>query len=508
MTSVSPPRFSSRRVRSSMIVDVRAPALDVLGVPQRGRVAPPADDRGVGLHRRRGRGPSSWRLRAGGWRRPRVALRTSSSVGTTSATARIDRDHRRPAVQAQGRIGGRRWSAACAGAAGESRQEVDDGRRQDRQPRPGHQRRPEVVAADVGVDVRRGEEAGDRHGRPGQQRVARPRTAVAMNAIGMSGARIPNWVDGPRHQVAELARQLPERVGHAVAELLGQDDVLEPLPGVGRAVHERGTERPGAKRQLEVDEEDRERQHADARERRAGRGARSRVDREDVEPDRDRPAGSSGSGCRGRARRPRPPRPGSGRRGRRWSASGRRRRRPARTRSSQATSSHSRIATNARWSVCVSAWVAIAQAVGMSARPIPAAIPSTSRPVRRRTRSTVTAAATATQIAEKQVHQERRFAERLEDDRRQPADQHVRREPGRVGRAHERRDRLQLPGVPERDAGQEGERGGHEGDQPDQQRGGQARASHHPSNRLHMTPHRLMASDTTTRLIAPSMPQR
>ena len=50
--------------------------------------------------------------------------------------------------------------------------------------------------------------------------------------------------------------------------------------------------------------------------------------------------------------------------------------------------------------MCVSAWVAIAQAVGISARPMPAAMPSTSRPVRRRTRSTVTAAATATQIAE------------------------------------------------------------------------------------------------------------
>ena len=66
-----------------------------------------------------------------------------------------------------------------------------------------------------------------------------------MKAIGMSGARIPNWVDGPRHEVAELARQLPERIVEAVAELLGQDDVLEPLPGLGRAVDERGAERSG-----------------------------------------------------------------------------------------------------------------------------------------------------------------------------------------------------------------------------------------------------------------------
>ena len=236
-----------------------------------------------------------------------------------------------------------------------------------------------------------------------------------------------------------------------------------------------------------------------------------RVDRDDVERDRDRPAGSSASGCRGRARRRRRPRSGSGRRGR--PSTGRRRRGRAsssrlRTRSSQATSSHSRIATNARWSVCVSAWVAIAQAVGISARPMPAATPSDQPAGQAADEVDRDGGRHGDADRREQVHHERRFAERLEDDRRQPAEQHVGRETGRVGRAHQRRDRLQLAGVPERDAGQEGERGGHEGDQPDQQRGGQALSSHHPSNRLHMTPHRLIASDTTTRLIAPSMPQR
>ena len=52
--------------------------------------------------------------------------------------------------------------------AGQAGQCIDQGGREDRQPGPGHQRRTEVVAADVGIDVRGGEEAGDRRGRPGQ----------------------------------------------------------------------------------------------------------------------------------------------------------------------------------------------------------------------------------------------------------------------------------------------------------------------------------------------------
>ena len=50
-----------------------------------------------------------------------------------------------------------------------------------------------------------------------------------------------------------------------------------------------------------------------------------------------------------------------------------------------------------------------------------------------------------------QVHPESRLAERLEDDRREPAEDDVGREAGRVGRPEQRRDGLELGGVPERD---------------------------------------------------------
>ena len=90
------------------------------------------------------------------------------------------------------------------------------------------------------------------------------RIAVTTNATGMSGARIP-YCDTVRvDELAELARQLAERVGQAALELLGEDDVAEAVPGVRRAVHEVRPERPGAQGQLEVDEDDGRHEQADA----------------------------------------------------------------------------------------------------------------------------------------------------------------------------------------------------------------------------------------------------
>ena len=393
--------------------------------------------------------------------------------------------------------------------AGQSRQEVDDGRRQDRQPRPGHQCRPEVVAADVGVDVRRREEAGDRHGRAGQERVARPSHRGRDERDRDERGEDPELGRCPRHQVAELARQVAERVDHAVPELFGQDDVLEPLPGIGRAVHKRGTERPGAERQLEVDEQDRERQHPDTREDQPGTAPDRRVDRDDVERDRHDQKGRQRVVAEGEP--------------------------------------EDRGGCDQEAVAAIAGPVSVV-GVGIVVPSAQAVVPGDEQPQEDRHEREVERVrlgvgghrpsgrhqreADAGRDAKDQpagqasdevdcdagrdgdadgreeVHHECRFAQRLEDDRRQPADQHVGRETCGMGRAHQGRDRLQLAGVPERDAGQEGERGGHEGDQPDQQRGGQALSSHHPSNRLHMTPHRLIASDTTTRLIAPSMPQR
>jgi hypothetical protein len=56
--------------------------------------------------------------------------------------------------------------------------------------------------------------------------------------------------------------------------------------------------------------------------------------------------------------------------------------------------------------------------------------------------------------AGEQVHPEGRLAERREQDVRDPAEQHERRVAGRVGRAEEWCDRLQLGGIPEPDARQ------------------------------------------------------
>ncbi len=98
------------------------------------------------------------------------------------------------------------------------------------------------------------------------------------------------------------------------------------------------------------------------------------------------------------------------------------------------------------------------------------------------------------------VHPERGLTERLQDDRSEPAEQDVRREPGRVRRAHQRAHRLELAGVPEADARQHRQPAGDQGDDADQDRSGQPRVTHHPSyhpsNTPQITPHRLMATDS------------
>ena len=214
-----------------------------------------------------------------------------------------------------------------------------------------------------------------------------------MKPIGMSGARIPNWVTVRGDEIAELARQLPERIVDAVAELLGQDDVLEPLPGVracrrraGRGTVRHATGARGRRATTVSDQGPGTRRDQPAAPPDPG------IDGEHVQPDRDRQQERQRVVADGQPEDDRRRDRGSGHPDR----PGRARRRPsrplehawcgppgARTRSSQATSSHSMIATNARWSVCVSACVAIAQAIGVSARPIPAAIPIAMLPVSR-----------------------------------------------------------------------------------------------------------------------------
>ncbi len=180
-----------------------------------------------------------------------------------------------------------------------------------------------------------------------------------------------------------------------------------------------------------------------------------------------RPGGASASGCRPQARRRRP-QPTS-QRSARGSAVGHGGSTP-RTRSSQPTSSRSRSATSARWRTCGSACVPIDHAIGVRASARPAATPSATDRVSARTRSTVTRGGDAEAHRREQVHAERLVAERLEQHRGEPAEEDVGREASRVRGAQDGPDRLELAGVPERDAGQQRE--AREGERHDADREG------------------------------------
>ena len=186
-----------------------------------------------------------------------------------------------------------------------------------------------------------------------------------------------------------------------------------------------------------------------------------------------------------------------------------RRRVAVRDTSSQATSSHSRIATKARWSVCVSACVPIAQTAGVSARPSPAAIAE--RPAGRsgaRTRSTVTPAADARRRSPT-AGSSGTPARRAAGGRPTPASRAARRSGSRSGgpcpsaarpsaarRCPRTRRRAGGPAtaatkaIERRPASAAARRG----------------SPHHPSNRLHMHAPQVDGERPTTRPIAPSMP--
>ena len=151
-----------------------------------------------------------------------------------------------------------------------------------------------------------------------------------------------------------------------------------------------------------------------------------------------------------------------------------------------------------------SAWVPIAQTIGVSASPRPAATPRTADRVSARTRSTVIAGTRRRRAcAESRFIRKRRLAERREDDGREPAEQDVGREAGRVGRAQQRRDRLELGGVPEADAGQQRQpRGATNATTPTTSGGARAVEAvprHHPRSRPQTTPQALIATDDDDR---------
>ena len=128
--------------------------------------------------------------------RGRVRRSGEQGDGEDDARHRRARSTGRPAGAAFGSsVAIVRLAVAARGfAADRGEPGLDRDRGEDRQPGPRDQHRPEVVAVDVGVDVGRGEEAGDRR-RPCRSaaRSAAGGRRSTTNAIGMSGARMPNW---------------------------------------------------------------------------------------------------------------------------------------------------------------------------------------------------------------------------------------------------------------------------------------------------------------------------
>ena len=275
-----------------------------------------------------------------------------------------------------------------------------------------------------------------------------------MKPRGINGARIPNCVDGPTDELAELPRQLAERILEAALELFAERHVPEAIPGVGAAVDERCPKDPARSGSSAYTTTNvtasAAMQPRTSRRRRQMTGSTARTKR----PTGARAAASaSGSRSPARTRRPRPRRKRSP--GRRRTVGDRRRccpvppaRTPGRTRASQATRSQSRIATSARWSACASAWVARLQAVGRQRHPEAGQHAEDRGAGQRPDEIDRDAGRDGDAQCGEQVHPERRLAERLEDDRGQPAEDDVGREAGRVGRAEQRRDGLELARCP------------------------------------------------------------
>ena len=353
--------------------------------------------------------------------------------------------------------------------AGHPGQGVERHRGQDREPGPGHERRAQVVAADVRVDVRGREEAGDGRRRPGQQRVARPARRRRDEPDRDERGEDPELARGEVDEVAELARQLTERVLEAALELLGEDDVLEALPGVRRAVDEGGLERARGRpdRQLEVDGDEGEHQDADARPDQPAAAPDPRIDRQDVEPDRDRE--------QERQRVVADRQPEDERRGDEEAVApigglGRAGVRVPRDQQPEQDRDEREV-ERVRLGVGPDRPGDRGQGHGDPGRD-PEDEPAGQRP------DEIDGDPGGDRQADRreEVHPERGLAERLEDDRREPAEQDVGREARRMGGAEERRHRLELARVPELDPGQQRRPGRSERDEGGQQRRQEPRA--------------------------------
>ena len=303
---------------------------------------------------------------------------------------------------------------------------------------------------------------------------------------------------GELGQVGELPGQLTEGVVQRTAELLGQGDGPEPIPGIRLPVHERCTKWTGPERQLEIDSTDRSDQRQGAQRQEPGTQQDAGMNAEDEQANGDSKEQSQGVVADGQAKDDaRDDQPTIG--GCLRSPAGLL---PAHQPYQQ--EDHER------------------KVEGMGVRV------RTQPPRRRRqryrhagghrnccpagqTRHEMDGARRGDGHAQKgqDVHPERRLAERSQEQVDQPADKDVRRVAGRMGGAHDRQDGLEFAGVPIGDVGQHArpdqrdherrDRHGADDRQPPpgalQARVCPGHRTHHPSRLPQVMPQKLIATD-------------
>ena len=138
----------------------------------------------------------------------------------------------------------------------------------------------------------------------------------------------------------------------------------------------------------------------------------------------------------------------------------------SRARSSQPTSRHSRTADDREVERMGLGVRADRPGAGARPSPSPARTPSAVERVRVRARIDGRAGRRPEADRRQEVHPERRVAERLQDDRGEPGEDHPGREAGRVGRAQQRADGLVFGRVPVPEARHERQAGRREHDDP------------------------------------------
>ena len=384
--------------------------------------------------------------------RSAAAARASKAVtaGTRSSAPEDDRDEHgdarpetRPWPRSRGWSVRRQLGGLGSGGLGWRARPghlLDDHAGQDREPGPGPEDGPQVVAPDVGIRVRGVEEDRDDHRGPGQERVA------GMRGRSWPGTR-PGWprpgsrTGLPRAPTARRASSGARPAGPGASPgtaRRGRRTRSRPRCRAGRRRAGPGRSRPGAAAPGRRGRGVPMTPTTQAATRR-GRRTMPGLDAEDVQPDRRGEeegervvAGRQPEDDRGQHQ------PAIGRAG---SAS--------RRACSQRTRTAKRTATKARWRVCgIRVRGQVRQATGVVASPSPAATPRTAEPVRRIVSRTAAAAPAATHEEREDVHPEGRLAERRQQEVHEPAEDHVGRVAGRVGRAQERRDGLELAGVP------------------------------------------------------------